>query len=431
MPGSALPSRYSRLAPPPVEMWPNAVVVEAELAHRGGGVAAADDGQPVDLGERLRRRPWCRRRTARSRRRPSGRSRTPSWRRRARRRTPSPTRARCRGRAGRRGSRRRRTTVARRRPSPTELRGDHDVGRQHAARRRTRRRAARYSWHGVDLVLLEQALADLVALGDQEREDHPAADQQLVGLAEQVVDHAELVGDLRAAEHHHVRALGVLGEPAQHVDLGRHQAARRVRQPLRDVVHAGLLAVHDAEAVADEHVGRARRAGRRRRRARRRPCWSRRRRTGRSPAPRPRRRRAPATVCLRALARRCRSRTRPAVPSSSPSRSATGASEYAVLGRALRAAEVRHHDDPRAGSRSCLDRRHAGPDPAVVGDPWSPSSGTLRSERTRTRLPRSPPSVGEVSMLRPSASERAADVARPGRRGGWSSPTRCRTSRRP
>ena len=91
---------------------------------------------------------------------------------------------------------------------------------------------------GVELVLLEQALADLVALRLEEGEDHAAADQQPVGLAEQVVDHAELVGDLRAAEHHDVGPLGVLGEPAQHVDLGGDQPAHRVRQPLRDVVHA-------------------------------------------------------------------------------------------------------------------------------------------------------------------------------------------------
>ena len=69
---------------------------------------------------------------------------------------------------------------------------------------------------------------------------------------------AELVGDLRAAEHDDVGPLGVLGEPAQHVDLGRDQAAHRVRQPLRDVVHAGLLAVHDPEAVGDEGVGERR-----------------------------------------------------------------------------------------------------------------------------------------------------------------------------
>ena len=86
---------------------------------------------------------------------------------------------------------------------------------------------------GVELVLLEQALADLVALGLEEGEDHAAADQQPVGLAEQVVDDAELVGDLRAAEHDDVGPLRVVGEPAQHLDLGRDQAAHRVRQPLR------------------------------------------------------------------------------------------------------------------------------------------------------------------------------------------------------
>ena len=59
----------------------------------------------------------------------------------------------------------------------------------------------------VELVGLEQALADLVPLRLEEREDHAAADQQLVGLGQQVVDDAELVGDLRAAEHDRVRPL--------------------------------------------------------------------------------------------------------------------------------------------------------------------------------------------------------------------------------
>ena len=48
---------------------------------------------------------------------------------------------------------------------------------------------------------------------------------------------------------------GSLGQPPQHLDLGGDQAAHRVRQPLRHVVDAGLLAVHDAEAVADVGVG--------------------------------------------------------------------------------------------------------------------------------------------------------------------------------
>ena len=55
----------------------------------------------------------------------------------------------------------------------------------------------------------------------------PPPMSSLSALLQQVVDDAELVGDLRAAEHHDVRALRVDGEPAQHVDLGRHQATHR------------------------------------------------------------------------------------------------------------------------------------------------------------------------------------------------------------
>jgi hypothetical protein len=52
----------------------------------------------------------------------------------------------------------------------------------------------------------------------------------------------------------------------------------------------------------------------------------------------------------------------------------------------------------------------------------SPSSGTFRSDRTRTRLPRRSPR----SSI-PFTGRRGGR----GRRAGWSSPTRCRTSRRP
>ena len=109
--------------------------------------------------------------------------------------------------------------------------------------------------HGVELVLLEQALADLVALGLEEGEHHPAADEQPVGGAEQVADDPELVGHLRATEHDRIRPVGVLGEPLEHVDLGRDQAAGGVRQEAGDVVDRRLLPVHDAEAVGDEDVG--------------------------------------------------------------------------------------------------------------------------------------------------------------------------------
>ena len=66
------------------------------------------------------------------------------------------------------------------------------------------------------------------------------------------LDHAELVGHLGAAEHHRVRPGRVLREARQHVHLRGDQVAGVMRQQLRDVVHRGLLAVHDAEAVGDE-----------------------------------------------------------------------------------------------------------------------------------------------------------------------------------
>ena len=108
--------------------------------------------------------------------------------------------------------------------------------------------------HGVELVLLEQARADLVALRREEGEQHPAADEEPVDARKQVRDDAELVADLRAAEHDRVRPLRVLGEAVEHVELGRDQQAGRGRQELGELVDARLLAVHDTEAVRDEHV---------------------------------------------------------------------------------------------------------------------------------------------------------------------------------
>ena len=61
--------------------------------------------------------------------------------------------------------------------------------------------------------------------------------------------------DLRAAEHHHVRPPDAGGQPAQRGNFGLDQVAGRVRQPQGDVVDAGVLAVHGAEAVPDVQVG--------------------------------------------------------------------------------------------------------------------------------------------------------------------------------
>ena len=147
------------------------------------------------------------------------------------------------------------------------------------------------------------------------------------------------------------------------------QAAGRVRQQLRDVVDARVLAVHDAEAVVDVRVGRARRAAS-------------------ANAPRSASSllvspgvepqvlqqrdvavgRAPATVAVRRLADRVGGEARPARRAARTSRAATGASEYFGSGAPLggRGARRRRRARPRRAERSIVgsDARIA----AVVGD---------------------------------------------------------------
>ena len=219
----------------------------------------------------------------------------------------------------------------------------------------------------LDLVLLQQALADLVALGHEEGEDHAAADEQPVGLAEQVVDDAELVGDLGPAEHHRVGTLGVLGQPAQHLDLGVHQAAHGVREQPRDVVHAGLLAVHDAEAVGDEDVGqRGELAGERLA-------------LGlvlaglaRVEADVLQHRhlavREALTTAARALSPTVSSAKATSAPSSSPEAGGDRAQGVRRVRRTLRPPEVGHHRHPRARLGQPAQGGQAGPDAPVVGD---------------------------------------------------------------
>ena len=256
-------------------------------------------------------------------------------------------------------------------------------------------------------------------------------------LAQQVVDDAELVGDLGAAEHH--RRTAAPGRSVSRLSTStsaQHQAAGGVRQPLRHVVDAGVLAVHGAEAVADVE---------------RRPSaasWS-------ANAPRSAssllvspgsNRRFSSSATSPSLERghggggrrrRCRRRTRPAGRAARRAGRRPGervrAGPAAPLGRPRWA----HDDRPgRPRRRSAVERRQAGADPAVVGDHVA-VSGTLRSARTRSAADAGPSAArttpsGKQVVEGPHRRQSArADEARPGRRGGWSSPTRCRTSRRP
>ncbi len=206
-----------------------------------------------------------------------------------------------------------------------------------------------------------------------------------------------------------------------------HQPAHGVRQPLGDVVHAGLLAVHDAEPVGDERIGqRGQLVGER----------------------------AALGVVLAGLARvepdvlqqrdlavgqafdrrpgathrRCRWRTRrrhrAARRAGRPRGPASTRSSGAPFGRP-RCAATTTRAPASASSRMVGTLARIRPSSVIA---WRvPSSGTLRSERTRTRLPPTSPRVASS----PPTVRGSRRCSRSGRRGGWSSPTRCRTSRRP
>ena len=141
MPGSCLPSRYSRLAPPPVEMCPKAASSKPSCAHRRGRVAAADDRQARRPRSAPGRPPGCRRRTASNSNTPIGPFQNTvraSASAAANARADSGPMSRPSWSAGIRVGRRRRS----RRGVRLELRRDHDVGRQQRSRRRTPRPAA-------------------------------------------------------------------------------------------------------------------------------------------------------------------------------------------------------------------------------------------------------------------------------------------------
>ena len=80
----------------------------------------------------------------------------------------------------------------------------------------------------VDLIGLEQRVADALALGGEEREAHRPADHERVDHTQQRFDDAELVGDLGASEHGHERPLGIVAQAEQHLDFFGEQ------QPIAD-----------------------------------------------------------------------------------------------------------------------------------------------------------------------------------------------------
>ena len=101
----------------------------------------------------------------------------------------------------------------------------------------------------VQLVILTQALADLAALGLGKGVGHAAADDDGVGLIQQIADHAQLVADLGAAQHRHEGPLWIVQRLAHDLQLLGHQQAGHGGQEGRHTGGGGVGAVHGAEGV--------------------------------------------------------------------------------------------------------------------------------------------------------------------------------------
>ena len=93
-----------------------------------------------------------------------------------------------------------------------------------------------------------------------ERERHAAADDDFVGLVEQVVDELNLVRDLRAAEDREQRTLRMVEHRAERIQFLLHQVAARALRKLH-AGHRAVIAMRGAEGVVDVNIAELREAG--------------------------------------------------------------------------------------------------------------------------------------------------------------------------
>ncbi len=107
----------------------------------------------------------------------------------------------------------------------------------------------------LDHVVLGEALADGLALGQEERVRHAAAEDEDVDLREELVEDLELARDLRPADDRRKRPLGVLHELREHLDLALHQEPGIGRQELSDANRAGVGPMGRPERVVHVELG--------------------------------------------------------------------------------------------------------------------------------------------------------------------------------
>ena len=377
-PGSSLPSISSSEAPPPVESQSTSSA-SPNCDERGAGVAAADDRGRLGARRPPRRRPGCRRRTARARRRPSARSRRPS----RRRRSPPRRRAAVRGPMSR----------------PIMPVGHVDAVELDAARRRRRssRRARGRSAGAARSRSPRPARAPRAASSmpssstSESPVSWPWARKKLKHIAPPIrissaISRKRSMTPILSVTLAPPRTttsgrVGVVEDRGQLAHLALEQQAGVGGQVVGDALGRGVGAVGGAEGVVDVDVGERRRAPRRARRrslvspGSKRVFSSSRTSPGlepRRPRPRPRRRRRRARARPRLRAAR-RAARRPA-PSRAPDRAPSGRPRC----------EQRTTAAPRSRSSSIVGSAAR---IRVSSATAPPSSGTLRSARTRTVRP--------------------------------------------
>ncbi len=359
-----------------------AVLGDAERPHGCGAVAAADHGERAvgGAGRRPpRRRRGCPRRTAPARTRPSGRSRRPCG---------PPASASVK-----------RTTLSGPMSRPIRSAGMASAATTSCSASAEKAVAATTSTGSTTLPVARkprQASSwsassrldpDAVALGREEREAHPAADQQRVDGRQQRLDHLELVADLGAR-----RARPRTAAPGPRREAVEHRPSRTRPADRRRAAGAARRRRRWRAGGAPPRRRRRRRArrappaGRPGRRARRRPCSSRpaSKRTFSSSTSSPSAERVHPGAAVRAG-----DVGRPAAPAARAarrSRAATGARLYAGSGAPLgrpRWAVTTTRAPRSSRSRSSGTLARTRPSSVIR----CPSSGTLRSLRTRTRRP--------------------------------------------
>ena len=232
------------------------------------------------------------------------------------------------------------------------------------------------------LVLLDQRAPELAALGLEEGVGHRAADQHLVDATEQVVEHADLVRDLGAADDGHERPLDVAEQLAEELHLALHQEAHPLGgDELGDPGRRGVRAVRGAEGVVDVDVGVAGQ------RARERLVVGL---LGRREAQvLQQRHRAGAQIVdhlAGAVAHRLVGQRDVGAEQLRQPRG-DRLERVLLVGLALGAPEVRGEDDPRPLLDRQLDGRQALPDAGVVRHLPVGVSGTLKSTRMKRRRP--------------------------------------------